>query len=434
MKITEPDDPIRTGYTLSGWYQDGALSVAWDFDRIISSGNITLYAKWEAIIYPVTYHLDGGSQNPDNPETYTIEDSITLQIPSKTGGSFTGWFTESELLTEIVEIPAGSTGAVELWAGWINAEYVLTWHLNGGTNSSLNPATYFYDDPPIPLHSATRAAYTFEGWYGNPGFLGDPVASIPHNSTGDRDFYALWEAIVYIITWHPLGGSDPENAVSYTVEDTIPFAPSERAGYAFTGWYNNSSFMGSPDSGIVPGMYGEKNYYARWNVHIWQISYILNGGLNSHHNPASYTIESSSIIFEPPTRRGYTFEGWYVGPDFEGSPVADIPHGSTEDVTLYAKWEVIVYPVEYVLSGGTNSPENVGSYTVEDAVTLYDAERPGYSFSGWFDNAGFIDSPISVILRGSIGTFKFFARWTKGVTFPTGRENRDRYGGDPAIF
>jgi uncharacterized repeat protein (TIGR02543 family) len=168
---------------------------------------------------------------------------------------------------------------------------------------------------------------------------------------------------------------------------------------------------------------------------VYQISYELNGGTNSYANPSEYTIESSTIPLQDPSRRGYTFLGWFDNPGFSGDPVASVPHGGTGDIALYAEWEVTVYPVGYVLSGGENNPGNPESYTVESPdIPLLNPERPGYSFAGWFDNAGFIDAPVTRIPAGSTGALKFFARWARGVNFPTGREHLDRFGGDPLIL
>ena len=45
--LTRPDNPIRKGYRLVGWYTDIDLQDPWDFDADVVQGNMTLYAKWE---------------------------------------------------------------------------------------------------------------------------------------------------------------------------------------------------------------------------------------------------------------------------------------------------------------------------------------------------------------------------------------------------
>ena len=44
--LTKPEDPIREGYHLEGWYTDIDLQKEWNFETDTVQGNMTLYAKW----------------------------------------------------------------------------------------------------------------------------------------------------------------------------------------------------------------------------------------------------------------------------------------------------------------------------------------------------------------------------------------------------
>lgn len=44
--IPRPEDPVREGYSLEGWYTDIDLQSLWDFETDTVQGNMTLYAKW----------------------------------------------------------------------------------------------------------------------------------------------------------------------------------------------------------------------------------------------------------------------------------------------------------------------------------------------------------------------------------------------------
>ncbi|MBR2310453.1 MAG: InlB B-repeat-containing protein [Oscillospiraceae bacterium] len=46
--IARPQDPVREGYHLVGWYTDIDMQIPWDFDVDTLQGNLTLYAKWES--------------------------------------------------------------------------------------------------------------------------------------------------------------------------------------------------------------------------------------------------------------------------------------------------------------------------------------------------------------------------------------------------
>lgn len=66
------------------------------------------------------------------------------------------------------------------------------------------------------------------------------------------------------------------------------------------------------------------------------IYYVLNGGENDERNPSTYTIEDN-IVFQPATREGYDFLGWYEDPEF--TKKIDSISNRTEDITVYAKWK-----------------------------------------------------------------------------------------------
>lgn len=54
QRLARPDDPVREGYRLTGWYTDPALTQPWDFDMDTVTANMTLYAGWEAEEAPGT--------------------------------------------------------------------------------------------------------------------------------------------------------------------------------------------------------------------------------------------------------------------------------------------------------------------------------------------------------------------------------------------
>jgi uncharacterized repeat protein (TIGR02543 family) len=54
-KVTQPSTPSATGYKFEGWYKEDACTNAWDFDSDVVEGNTTLYAKWTANKYKITW-------------------------------------------------------------------------------------------------------------------------------------------------------------------------------------------------------------------------------------------------------------------------------------------------------------------------------------------------------------------------------------------
>ncbi len=260
--------PAKYGHTFKGWYYDQNFTKPFSMLDPSAPTDITLYAKWEKATFSVTYNLNGGTNNPSNPTSYTVNSgNITLRDPTRTGYSFKGWYSDSSLTTKVTSISSGSTGDKTFYAKWEKATYSITYNLNGGTNNPSNPASYTMDSGNITLLDPTRSYYTFKGWYSDSGFT-TKVTTINASSLTNITLYAKWEATTYTITYNLNGGTNnPSNPASYTINNTIPNGISlldpTRTGYSFKGWYSDSSFTTKVTS-ISSGSTGNKTFYAKW--------------------------------------------------------------------------------------------------------------------------------------------------------------------------
>ena len=213
------------------------------------------------------------------------------------------------------------------------------------------------------------------------------------------------------ITLHPNGGTPNENQEITTEEEsyTLPECPFSRTGYTFDGWATSAN--GSviyENKETIENLNGTAvNLYAKWTPIQYAITYNLNGGTNHVSNPAKYTIETSTITLQAPTKTGYTFGGWYKENTFETS-VTQITNGSTGDITLYAKWEVDTYRITLDANGGVftkngNTSEKIevdyvyGTYpTYDDAQLIVDylsennitLEKRGYNLKEMWTSSG----------------------------------------------
>ena len=89
---TRPDAPAATpGYTFGGWNK--ADGTAWDYASDKVTDNITLYAKWAANTYTITFDTAGGSEIA--PITQDYGTVITApEAPTREGYTFIGWDME----------------------------------------------------------------------------------------------------------------------------------------------------------------------------------------------------------------------------------------------------------------------------------------------------------------------------------------------------
>jgi uncharacterized repeat protein (TIGR02543 family) len=380
--------PTRTGYEFAGWAEGDTIVFG-------STGDRTFTAQWtEVNIFNIVYELNGGTNHSDNPETYTVNDSVRLKAPTKAGYDFTGW-------AEGDRIVFGSTGDKTFTATWSLITYGISYELNGGVNHPDNPSTYTIEDSVI-LKTPTKPGYNFAGWAGD---------TIAFGGTGDKTLTAGWSAIVYNISYDLNGGvNHPDNPSTYTVEDTVILKAPTKSGYNFAGWQGR-------DTLIINGA-GDKTFIAVWKAVVYNIIYELNGGVNHTDNPAVYTIEDS-VVMKQPVREGYSFAGW------TGDSV--IFRGSTGDKSVTAQWSIITYSIICELDGGTNHPENPATYTVNDTVVIKAPTKPGYNFAGWHGSD-------TVIINGT-GDRTYTVLW-KVLVYSIDYEldGGENHVGNPAIY
>ena len=97
--VTEPQEPVREGYTFGGWYRDAECTDSRKFDFDTQSqvmADTTLFAKWIPNSYHVNYTLslpDGSVYEPeDSYKTYVHGQELTMPVPSQEGYEFCGWY------------------------------------------------------------------------------------------------------------------------------------------------------------------------------------------------------------------------------------------------------------------------------------------------------------------------------------------------------
>ncbi len=70
--------------------------------------------------YAIEWHLNGGTQNPANTDTYTAEDGLVLATPTRAGYTFSGWFVNADLSgSKVTAIAKGETQKKTFYAGWV---------------------------------------------------------------------------------------------------------------------------------------------------------------------------------------------------------------------------------------------------------------------------------------------------------------------------
>ena len=217
-------------------------------------------------------------------------------------------------------------------------QYQITYVLDGGVNHADNPKTYTIKDENIKLQEPSKTGYVFAGWYEDAKFT-KKITEINGERECDLILYAKYEVVTYDIMYQLYGGTLQSGYTnSYTIKSEKIYLPVPvREGYVFEGWYDNIQMAGAPCSSILKGSYGARTYYAKWKLEEYSIIYDLVGGTQNSKNPVSYTYLSGTLSLQAPTRKGYTFSGWYEGQN----KVTKIDLGSTGNRIFSAKWKKV---------------------------------------------------------------------------------------------
>jgi len=461
---TDSEKLKKEGYTFSGWY----TSSDFNSENLITSwasgtleGDVTVYGKFEAVSYTITYDSLATDWNwvsgfTEYPLSYTAAQSVTLPASGKLTKdyyNFEGWYFDSAFTQSASSgWSAGKTGNVTLYAKWIPVDYTIEYQLNGNDGEEIeNPNTVTSYNVttagPITLASAVRQGYNFEGWYNESG---EKITSItPGTGTNQAhvsmQLKASWIPISYTITYDGLGtdwnwaSGYTAYPSSYTIEDAVSLPASGKVNkdyYHLYGWYFDSALTQSATGGWEEGKTGDVTLYGMWDLNEYVINYELNDQLyagsksasqanNDGNTTGNFTIESSPITFANPTRPGYTFKGWYSDSSFAaGTEITSITPGtgSTQahaDYTLYAKWAINTNHIYFKEKDGSlMTYPSEAQFTVEDDYMdlLDEPTKTGYDFGGWYLDSDYSGTAVIRIIPGTgsgqyYGDVDVYAKW-----------------------
>lgn len=398
------NDPIFAGYNFYGWTIDSFSIKTRKNDY---SCDLKLKATWQLVNYSISYVLHGSTLKNKVEEYNCLSKSFSIGKPEMKGYTFDGWTgTGLSKISKDVVIPSGSIGNRVYKAHFTPKEYKVTYDYGYNGNISETSATY---DSPFKTETPSRKGYDFEGWTYN----GDPFENRTWDIDSDITLLAHWKAKKYRISYILNGGNNsPSNLSEYTVETpTFSLSAPNKDGYDFTGWSGEGISGVSKDVIIEKGSTGDRTYMANWKPHTYTVNLDSRGGECS---TLAIKVDYGNILTLPlPTRKGYTFAGWFNVKD--NVEISDCTWNFLTDLDLYAKWNAGIYTIRYSLNGGTNHVDNPVSYTIEDKdFSIKNPSKDGYTFAGW-DSALGIKQFLPTIHKGSTGDISFSANWAPNL-------------------
>ena len=383
--LNAPENPEKDGYTFDGWKVNGEF-VSFPYTVLTDTEFVAVYTPIE---YTVTFKPNGGTL-AQLTRTYTIETGMIFENLTREHYDFKGWYNSETQEGAATGIKIGTWGDFEFYAKWTPTEYTVTYYHNTVKEITSNSYTITNNSSSSWTESSgvltsTNKTHSSSSIYkitANENFIVSFEYKVSSEQTYDKLIIAKNGA-----TLETVSGSTSYVAYSVTLN----------AGDYLTFTYSKDGSQSSGDD----------------CAYIKNLTYAPNGEVEKVTTQA-YNIETPTFDLITPTRKSYTFAGWFTETTFENQ-ATEIALGSHGNKKFYAKWTPTVYTIEYELNGGENEESNPETYTIVTAtITLGNPTRSGYTFAGWFTEETFENQATEIVL-GSYGDKKFYAKWTANL-------------------
>lgn len=331
----------RTGYTFAGWSTSANGDKAYDDKATISNitSNITLYAKWNAITYNITFDKENGTGGTTQvTATYNSSTIASITNPTRECYTFEGWYsgdngTGSLVINTTGVLQAnvsGYTGTNGVWIATENKTLYAKWTKNATTLLLQRTGS-----------EATPAGGVAVG--GDAGTL---------NCIAEQGTIASYQ-------WKQNTRGSKDGAVNAvgTGATTANFSPKPTAAGSYWYYCVATDECGNEVETTLSGCFLFKALYT--------VTFNSNNG-SVDPTSATQSESGAAIILPTPTRSGYMFTGWYTAAS-GGTKIGDAGDSyiPTANITLYAQWEhVLVFNLPNDFNGTTQ--EWSVSYTLSE--------------------------------------------------------------------
>lgn len=358
--ITLPTVANVTGYSTDNhWYNNSTYTsqAGTMGESYVVTGPKTLYAKWTENEHAINYHNDTATMGVSYVSGYTkrtsrlYSESVTLPVDANitrnvgdTHYRFDGWWTQDGTSTgnwgsSITVIEENTDEAKDVYAKW-TAIWKVTFNMNGYGAEVARQEVYDGETAIAPTQRPTAIGKKFIRWYTTNENVAYDFNTIV---SGDLTINAKWEdaetvAFDFDLNGHGTGDIETHYVVvgEALQEPETPTA----TGWNFVHWYENDENTPFDFTELITSSSGAtRTLRAKWVGKTYIIKYMPKSGTVSPTQ--EFKIYGTNINLATPTRRSYTFGGWYVDDNtfnipYEGNTDLSTLQGAV--VNIYAKW------------------------------------------------------------------------------------------------
>ena len=350
-EVTVRADETKEGYTFSGWSSEDVRQSF--IQRLLSSSiagktfrmpakDVVIEGHFDINSYKVTYQVDGVQSGEI--ETYEYGTLVTIRDDlEKEGHKFSGWN-----LKEDFAMPAED---VVIVGSFTANEYTVTYLVDGKPYETAE--TYLYGTAVKLKEAPEKEGYTFSGWDRKEDFM-MPAENVVINGSFSINSYK----VTYEVDGSAYG---KEETYEYGSAVTLQKEP-EKEGYTFSKWDHEDGFAMPAHDVVIKGSFKINSYKVTYKVDGEQVG-----------EAETYEFNAPVTLREAPEKEGYTFSGWSRDTGF------NMP---AKDVVIEGSFTINNYTVTYLVDGKQTGETETYQYNQEVTVKV-DAEREGYTFSGW---------------------------------------------------
>ena len=189
--VSEPAKPTRTGWEFAGWFKQAAGTTAWNFATDVVTADVTLYAKWAAVTYAVTFNTNGGSAVVQQNVSY--EGKVNQPAnPTRSGYRFDGWFKDNNTFANAWNFANDVvTANVTIYAKWTQL-FTVSFFTESGASAVAAQTVADGEKATKPPVDPTRAGYKFDGWYKDNNTFANAWNFANDVVTANATIYAKW--------------------------------------------------------------------------------------------------------------------------------------------------------------------------------------------------------------------------------------------------
>lgn len=237
----------------------------------------------------------------------------------------------------------------------------LTFNANGGSGAPSSKTAEADESGiasfTIPSTIPTKENYKFLGWSTSKSATDASYEAGEDIELSENTIlYAVWTQIIkYTLTYDANGGSGAPSSETNEVDEfgyasfKIPYTTPTREDYTFLGWdTSKSATWASYENGEIIEINTNTTLYAIWEKNpSYTLTFDANGGSGAPTKMSDVSdangISSFKIPSTIPKRAGYIFDGWGESSDaIEPTYAINDTVTTTEDITLYAIWNLVV--------------------------------------------------------------------------------------------